>query len=427
MEDIEPQDIPRLLSLAAEHDRVDIIQELVVRAKELNKNDESGTAILNHCKQMVSSEKSENTNERMENECNESLPFIPPLHIAIASGSVHASTCLLRMGADPSIRPQIQGSLMDTEQEEYKSLLKYHDLSAFELLASINLATGKKRGIQHAFFAEALRAIGSDDVSRLECLLKSGMKAGNEYEKYDDNDKEKENEKTLLDWAVDMTEDENLNPCVVLLKSWGKPPSTDGKEKNEKNHPQSKDNPQSSSPESPHMERMKDLSRRIEEAQSLEYSLEPILKDLIQETNICRALIHGRVSESSSETTSPLLKHVKMMKALKAQKDVELDQYQRLLEKTRYEERRLKHIFQKQHTSLSAEKISEWEIRMERYLSSTQAAHKSTCKNLDGNNAEIGNEHIIQDLTSKLDATEMRVSFFFHTFCRHEKIYEQIC
>ena len=33
--------------------------------------------------------------------------FLPPLHIAIASSSANAASCLLRMGSNPALRPEI--------------------------------------------------------------------------------------------------------------------------------------------------------------------------------------------------------------------------------------------------------------------------------------------------------------------------------
>ena len=42
----------------------------------------------------------------------------------------------------------------------------------------LNIPQAKLEGIQHAFTAEALRAIGSDEVDRLAQLLNAGMEGG---------------------------------------------------------------------------------------------------------------------------------------------------------------------------------------------------------------------------------------------------------
>ncbi|KAL7547320.1 LOW QUALITY PROTEIN: hypothetical protein ACHAWF_010639 [Thalassiosira exigua] len=82
-------------------------------------------------------------------------PFVPPpLHVAVAHGSVGAASCLLRIGADPSLRPiappaylgksasgrggggspfQRTGSARSAGTEGDRNYRKYHDATAWEL------------------------------------------------------------------------------------------------------------------------------------------------------------------------------------------------------------------------------------------------------------------------------------------------------
>lgn len=378
-EEIDPNDIPKLIALAAEHDRVDILQDLLKRSPD-------GVDHLNN----TNPKATDGEEEGEETEYNNSTKaiFIPPLHVAIASGSVNASTYLLRVGADPSIRPQIVIPIIDDNEEEYTdeeegdeddsdveyyeeeieyeveyegeegeseidnekliSLRKYHNLSAYELLHHCNLAGAKKMGIEHAFFAEALRCIGEDDISRLKCLLESGMKPRLEVE--DKGQDSNSSERGLLDWALDICPD---GKCVYLLQHWGLPTLSaefletgiipnvgvqESEEKEEKKEEQldkekeigstAQDPPTSgASTGHPTPAECDTIRRKLEESQSLALSLSSVLEDLMQETSMCQSLISG---SSSSNSSGALVSHVKMMKALIAQKQVELEQYRGL-------------------------------------------------------------------------------------------------
>ena len=263
-----------LLSLAAEHDRVDVIQELL-------SNPSLHVVLLPG----VSSSDSE-SNAAM-------VQFVPPpLHAAIAHGSMNAASCLLRMGADPSIRPVVpapylsgsynvsntpsrSGSSGSVNMEEDRNYKKYHNMTAWELAfggitvliedddndkneaegveeeedeppkrgwfgfgsgstaamkeddedepvvtnvvidgvtkkrrvkrkVPLNIPAAKLDGIKHAFTAEALRVIGSDEIDRLGQLVNAGMDGSMDVAG-----------KTLIEWAVEL----DAKKCCELLKA----------------------------------------------------------------------------------------------------------------------------------------------------------------------------------------------------------------
>eukprot|EP00985_Skeletonema_marinoi_P021203 scaffold12909_cov133-Skeletonema_marinoi.AAC.15 len=139
-----------LLSLAAEHDRVDVIKELL----SISQNEDVNTSLLFGFTSADEHELSNNNNNNNEqNDASESTNVIfvpPPLHAAVAHGSVNAASCLLRMGADPSIRPIVptpylsrnyqpssptntRGKRRPSSMEEDRNYKKYHEMSAWEL------------------------------------------------------------------------------------------------------------------------------------------------------------------------------------------------------------------------------------------------------------------------------------------------------
>jgi hypothetical protein len=121
--------------------------------------------------------------------------FVPPLHIAVASGSTHATTALLRMGADPSIQPIFSHQVTGGPMAKFQRCRG----GAYELLSSASPITNKLLSqsvvdqLKHAFTAEALRAIGSDEVHRLKQLLAGGMPHT-----------EKVGDMSLYQWAVEL-------------------------------------------------------------------------------------------------------------------------------------------------------------------------------------------------------------------------------
>merc|ERR1712166_814193 len=130
------------------------------------------------------------------------------------------------MGADPSIRPDIEKVLEDRKNQpedskvDIPNIRRFDSVTAWELafgnklydenlmsnkssnkswsmfgttatseetnnttttttrvIKPVDMAPSKREGIRHAFTAEALRSLGSDEVERLQQLLDSGMPA----------------------------------------------------------------------------------------------------------------------------------------------------------------------------------------------------------------------------------------------------------
>jgi hypothetical protein len=161
-----------LLKLAAEHDRVDIIQSILSSSEQ----SEERLALLNHEKE-------------------------PPLHIAIYFGSTNTTTCLLRLGANPAIRPDHNSETKKIIGRTAWELVFGNDgdevkgwFSPKSKNAPIDMAESKREGIRHAFTAEALRTIGADDDDRLKQLLDSGMPSSTDIGAGKD----------MLDWCRDL-------------------------------------------------------------------------------------------------------------------------------------------------------------------------------------------------------------------------------
>eukprot|EP00538_Stauroneis_constricta_P000160 CAMPEP_0119547478 /NCGR_PEP_ID=MMETSP1352-20130426/1594_1 /TAXON_ID=265584 /ORGANISM="Stauroneis constricta, Strain CCMP1120" /LENGTH=1014 /DNA_ID=CAMNT_0007592421 /DNA_START=57 /DNA_END=3101 /DNA_ORIENTATION=+ len=200
-----------MLILAAEHDRVDIVKSIL--SDDISNEDSA---------------------ELLKPTMN-----IPPLHVAISFGSVNVTQSLLRMGADPSTRPNVEAiqeaqeqyqamkSANETEFVQLSNMSRFDGVSAWELgfgrgdferllpkrggwslfgspkkqeplvessndgdgnnnnsknddaslppLRPVEMPDTKRDGIKHAFTAEALRCVGGDEVHRLKQLLDSGM------------------------------------------------------------------------------------------------------------------------------------------------------------------------------------------------------------------------------------------------------------
>jgi hypothetical protein len=231
-----------LLVLAAEHDRVDILKSILQPTSKLN-GDTLAQLLLNN--QLGLDDHGIYTRNDLES------VFLPPLHIAIAFSAANAASCLLRMGSDPSIRPEIpddwegpkwknENGAVGTERYPWKM---FHGMSAWELaFGTIRMARSNSRetkkgwfgfrsassskdleltselyipfkidqakleGIKHAFTAEALRAIGSDEVERLQELIDSGMGSMEPIEI---------GGKDLHRWCLEM----GAKKCTEMLKS----------------------------------------------------------------------------------------------------------------------------------------------------------------------------------------------------------------
>ena len=318
-----------LLVLAAEHDRVDILKALI---KDEN---EEKDALLNS--------------------------GIPPLHLAISFGSVNTAQSLLRMGADPSVRPNIDDVLEERKSQPKDSKVDIPNIRRFEMITAWELAFGnalyeekakskknstpwtlfgatanegantstatknqiikpvdmapsKREGIRHAFTAEALRSVGSDEVDRLRQLVHSGMPANIDI-----------GGKDLYGWAVEMGAlqcEEFLRP-VEAAKYDEK--ANNGGENRTASLETDEEIKEASSfvvhrPDAE--ETIPQLKNRLDELDSLAMALSVCLDNLAEEVSVC----HGLLLMGGG--ASALASHVRSLRDLKAQKsyDMELTQ-----------------------------------------------------------------------------------------------------
>ncbi|GAX09728.1 hypothetical protein FisN_19Lh198 [Fistulifera solaris] len=284
-----------LLSLAAEHDRVDILNSILAEEKN------GPTTLLDG-----------NDNST-----------IPPLHIAVSYGSVNATNCLLRMGADPSIRPNVTVIQEKTRQMEKSTshLNRYDDASAWELvfgrdtsasneathenhrrtkIEPLDIPLSKREGIRHAFTAEALRCIGSDEVDRLRQLLASGMPHQIDI-----------GGKHLYDWSVEMGAlkcEELLRPTQLHVSN-GAATNGNGPKKSvvlNRGEPQS----------------ISSLLNRLDESHALSNALSSCLDNLGEEVAVCSGLL------LLGSGASALASHVRSLRSTLESKQDELDRLQ---------------------------------------------------------------------------------------------------
>ena len=312
-----------LLVLAAEHDRVDILKAILADGAE------DHAALLNS--------------------------NIPPLHISIAYGSSNAVQSLLRMGADPSIRPDVTKIKAAAEAEGEEKLVdipnmgRFDNLSAWELAfgmttgtngekpalkkksswfgggskTSIEIAPSKLQGIRHAFTAEGLRCIGSDESDRLKSLLDSGMPSTIDI-----------GGKHLYDWSVEM----GALKCEELLRPAEAARSADtdascGGDTAEQLKQQHQEYPTTVTDtdtdtagipavrrrSKPGEDSLSELVNRMDELESLAKALSSCLDNLAEEVSVC----HGLLLMGGG--ASALASHVRSLKNLKENKSVELD------------------------------------------------------------------------------------------------------
>jgi hypothetical protein len=287
-----------LLLLAAEHDRVDILNSILAEEKD------GPTTLLDG-----------NDNST-----------IPPLHIAVSYGSVNATNCLLRMGADPSIRPNVTVIQEKTGPMEKSTsqVNRYDDASAWELvfgrdtsastsnevanenrrrakIEPLDIPLSKREGIRHAFTAEALRCIGSDEVNRLSQLLASGMPHQIDI-----------GGKHLYDWSVEM----GALKCEELLRPTQLHSSSNGAETNgtgpKKSVVLNRGEPQSIS----------SLLNRLDESNALSHALSSCLDNLGEEVAVCSGLL------LLGSGASALASHVRSLRSTLESKQDELDRLQ---------------------------------------------------------------------------------------------------
>jgi hypothetical protein len=338
-----------LVYLAAQHDRVDIIKSI------LQPSDDSDASlsprILN--------------NQYMLDVKEDEDVFLPPLHVAIASSSVNVATCLLRMGANPSLRPNIpedwngpddcidENGNPPFQGVDLKSL--YNGKSAWEIAFPVSSEDSEKQqpstgwfsswssttkmddssnrvsnsivdpskldGIRHAFTAETLRAIGSDEVKRLEELVDSGIGprftiAG----------------KDILTWTMEM----GANDCYTLLTSRldDNGGMEEGSNSDSKESTISNDRSFGSSTNTSNFLEKEDivfnnetllmLRNKIEESESLNQALSTMRDNMADELSITE----GILMQQNGHSNDILLSHVRMLKQKRAELDDEITEWE---------------------------------------------------------------------------------------------------
>lgn len=320
-----------LLVLAAEHDRVDILKTLI---KDEN---EEKDALLNS--------------------------GIPPLHLAISFGSVNTAQSLLRMGADPSVRPNIDDVIEQRKNQpedskvDISNIRRFDNVSAWELafgnalyedhaktkswslfgsgnptdsdgnriIKPVDMPPSKREGIRHAFTAEALRSVGADEVDRLKQLVFSGMPASIDIGGND-----------LYGWAVEMGAlqcEEFLRPIEAAKydeegessEAPQESPESNGRGKEVSTAEGHVEEENSSSfvvhrPDDE--ETIPQLKNRLDELDSLSNALSGCLDNLAEEVSVC----HGLLLMGGG--ASALASHVRSLRDSKAQKLYELEHAQ---------------------------------------------------------------------------------------------------
>jgi hypothetical protein len=251
-----------LVALAAENDRVDILKAILT--------DQDKSLLLE--------------------------ADMPPLHVAISYGSTNATSCLLRMGANPAVRPT--------------SNQKYAGMTAWELafgccdnssIKPVEMPPSKREGIRHAFTAEALRCIGGDEVERLQHLLDSGMPPSIDI-----------GGKNLYGWSIEM----GANQCKKLTL----PFEPNDKEEHVGTEDKEEEQQKPSAIVSHHdSDSLLNLDNRLEELESLSKALSSLLDNLAEEVSVC----HGLLLLGGG--ASALASHVRSLKVLKERRETELE------------------------------------------------------------------------------------------------------
>lgn len=340
-----------LVYLASQHDRVDILKA-ILQPPNHNQDDIFHLILNNHVPKVKGDQSHSSFDYR--NHTAQDI-FLPPLHVAISSLSVNAATCLLRMGADPSIRPAIpqdwkgpEGCIDENGSPSFENVdLKtlYDGKSAWELAfpkveqldpspsssssgwfslwapypskdrnnGHLKESSGLSNmdGIKHAFTAEILRALGSDEVNRLKEILNSGIDpdfsiAGKGILTWS-NELGATNCSHYLLSIIDNREkfsDENITTTQGQAISSGSsvsvPFSVEGEMVFDKDTLQA-------------------FLCRIEESESLNHALSVMRDNLAEELSITEGLL----MQHDGKSNDALISHVRMLK----QKRAELDDY----------------------------------------------------------------------------------------------------
>jgi len=377
-----------LLALAAERDRVDIIKTVLQSSNDdisITDNFPMIQLLLNNRLISTCKRSGENSMQFQFSEGDLEQVFLPPLHLAIASSSINATSCLLRMGADPSIRPSIpkdwigpswtnvdEGVERMKPGQEINKFTILNGFSAWELAFGLKNAykskeegrqTGKKdgwfhwsasntsengnhtekalmslpvkispsklEGIRHSFMAEVLRAIGSDEVQRLNDFLKSGLDGGHGDIMKDQVENRMDiGGKDLSEWCDEMgavkcgERLKSISSCITedLVKEERKvvEVQTTVSETHKNEHGEGTNLPLQEET------RPCDLQTQIEENESLCIALSNILDNLSEEVSI----IQGLLFQSNQSSNSTLLSQVRALKEARVQKEDELSTWE---------------------------------------------------------------------------------------------------
>ena len=392
-----------LLALAAQHDRVDIIKTILQSTHPDSTNQTNVTQLIQlllNNKIIISPTASNSSSSPKTEHKNRGTTsfytkddiepvFLPPLHIAIASSATNAASCLLRMGADPSIRPMIpenwDGPVWDEKQKKedvIRHWRKVDGLSAWEIAfgkthlnasglqkhgikedekkrswfgwsssnndasnkdpkegPSFDIAPSKLEGIKHAFTAEALRAIGSDEVNRLRELLSSGLDSSLSGKPNNTDRGVEIGGKDLLGWCAEM----NAQQCIEMLKESYSPSAQNsecdkGKDESmkqeavivteEEKHPIDTSKEISSKASCINEEEAKatllSLQIKLEENRVLAGSLSLVLDNLAEEVSLTQGLLY----QQGDSSNTALISQVRILKESRAENDIEISEWE---------------------------------------------------------------------------------------------------
>jgi citrate lyase gamma subunit len=338
-----------LVYLAAQHDRVDIIKTI------LQPSNDSDPSLI---PRILNDQNTKGITGGQD-------VFLPPLHVAIASSSVNVATCLLRMGANPSVRPNIpedwngpEGCIDENGNPPFQGVdLKdlYNGKSAWEIAfpvpsegskneqpstgwfsswsssATMNdpgnsvstsiVDPSKLDGIKHAFTAEILRAIGSDEVKRIEELVDSGI--GPQFTIAG---------KDILTWSMEL----GANDSYTFLNSRLESNGVMQEEKNSESNASTLINDHSlgSNTSASNFLEKEDiiynhetlliLKNKIEESESLNQALSVMRDNMADELSITE----GIIMQQNGHTNDILLSHVRMLKQKRAELDDEITEWE---------------------------------------------------------------------------------------------------
>ena len=332
------QDNQSLFLMAAEHDRTDILNKVLAQCTDETDHDTTNTS------GGVAMTKNALLHEG----------GLPALHVAVWYGSVHAVQCLLRVGANPSLRPDTTtttngdaSTTTTTTRPELppsippQTARAMHHQTAWDLLvqqhsANHNNKTEKYKALEQAFCTEALRCMGSnDDVQRLQELLSAGMPPTLEL-----------GPKPLTAWALDLQAPQchaaltnNNNPTSSSHAETTTNATSESTKAEDEIHTNDNNNDKQTDPKpttavldrpgtdgsllesSGNNTNLVQLRNRLEEVHSLARALTMCLDNLAEEV----AVGHGLLSHSGGASAA-LASHVKGLKTQRQDKQGKVQQ-----------------------------------------------------------------------------------------------------